>query len=334
MKIQSAFVNPDRKMLKGALHCHTTRSDGQLTPEELLGRYHELGYNFVALTDHKLYNYKNYRPDLPLTVIPGMEVNMRIYEQLTPEGVPVGNRQYHTVCLGPAKEEGNGYEQDECVTMPAGAMTDKFGPQETTVREYQKFLDEIHDKGNLTIYCHPEWSRTPLRYFEKQEGNIAIEVRNTHCAIRYDMDVDAPHWDDYLKLGKMAWGVAVDDTHAANDVGGAWVMVNAENNVNSILEALKNGAFYSSCGPEIYNFYYDYEEKKAVVDCSPAAGIFMNRAYGMPELTTCETGDMTHLEIPMGPGGYIRITVIDKEGNLAWSNPLGTSGPWLQGTRE
>ncbi len=38
--------------LKGALHAHTTCSDGQLTPEEVLCAYHELGFDFVALTDH------------------------------------------------------------------------------------------------------------------------------------------------------------------------------------------------------------------------------------------------------------------------------------------
>ena len=31
---QSAFTG-DRPLLKGALHCHTTRSDGKGTPEEV-----------------------------------------------------------------------------------------------------------------------------------------------------------------------------------------------------------------------------------------------------------------------------------------------------------
>jgi hypothetical protein len=39
-------------MLKGALHTHTTCSDGVLSPEELLRAYRELGIDFVALTDH------------------------------------------------------------------------------------------------------------------------------------------------------------------------------------------------------------------------------------------------------------------------------------------
>ena len=35
--------------LKGALHTHTTCSDGELTPLELLRVYRDLGFDFVAL---------------------------------------------------------------------------------------------------------------------------------------------------------------------------------------------------------------------------------------------------------------------------------------------
>ena len=42
----------DHPPLKGALHTHTTCSDGDLTPAELLAVYRDLGFDFVALTDH------------------------------------------------------------------------------------------------------------------------------------------------------------------------------------------------------------------------------------------------------------------------------------------
>jgi len=38
--------------LKGALHTHSTCSDGELTPEEVVEVYAKLGFDFVALTDH------------------------------------------------------------------------------------------------------------------------------------------------------------------------------------------------------------------------------------------------------------------------------------------
>jgi len=38
--------------LKGALHVHTTCSDGELTIAEVVRVYEGLGYDFIALTDH------------------------------------------------------------------------------------------------------------------------------------------------------------------------------------------------------------------------------------------------------------------------------------------
>ena len=70
-------------------------------------RYHQQhGYDFLALTDHRVYNFKNYAPDVPITIIPGMEMDA-VFE----EGQ--GFRCFHIVCIGPAKEDGNGYEQDQ-----------------------------------------------------------------------------------------------------------------------------------------------------------------------------------------------------------------------------
>ena len=39
---QAAFIDAS-KMLKGGLHCHTTRSDGSCTPEEVMHLHKENG---------------------------------------------------------------------------------------------------------------------------------------------------------------------------------------------------------------------------------------------------------------------------------------------------
>ena len=41
---------------KGNLHTHTTDSDGECPPEEVVRRYRERGYDFIAITDHHLYS--------------------------------------------------------------------------------------------------------------------------------------------------------------------------------------------------------------------------------------------------------------------------------------
>ena len=57
--IQGAFSGKER-MLKCGLHCHTTRSDGRMTPDATIRQFSAQCYDFLALTDHNFYNFKNY----------------------------------------------------------------------------------------------------------------------------------------------------------------------------------------------------------------------------------------------------------------------------------
>ena len=305
---QQAFIDSG-KMLKGGLHTHTTRSDGKGTPEEVIRYHYDHGYDFLALTDHRVYNYINYAPDVPITVIPGMEFD-NTFDRVQ------GFRTFHTVCLGPLKEDGNGYEQDQ--KLESG----KAASQE----EYQPYLDEIHRNRNITVYCHPEWSSTPTRFFEKLEGNFAMEIWNSGGAIEMDMDTDAAYWDDMLGLGKRIYGVAADDGHAMRHHCNGWVMVNAENNVNAILAALQEGKFYSSCGPEIYDFYV--EDNKAVVECSAAVKVRFHSDKHPTRIVRSADGTLTRAEFSLENKtgavtyDYIRAVVIDSEGRKAWTNPI------------
>ena len=42
------------QFFKANLHCHSTVSDGRMTPEELKKVYMEQGYSVLAYTDHNL----------------------------------------------------------------------------------------------------------------------------------------------------------------------------------------------------------------------------------------------------------------------------------------
>ena len=302
---QAAFIDSN-KMLKGGLHCHTTRSDGSCTPEEVMRLHRENGYDFLAITDHRRYNHVNFAPETGLTIIPGMEFD-------NSNSIPCrhGFRTYHTVCIGPSREDGNGFDHEEI--LPSAIAPDQ--------QTYQVFLDEIHAKKHLTIYCHAEWSSTPARYFDKLRGNFAMEIWNSGCVIDNDMDKDAAYWDELLGQGIRIFGVATDDGHPIYHHCKGWVMVNAENNVNAILKALEDGAFYSSTGPEIYDFYV--KDGKAVVECSPAAMIRLHSDCHPTRLCQDPEGkSVTRAEFDVSDYDYIRITVIDEQGRHAWTNPI------------
>ena len=51
--------------LKGNLHAHSTFSDGRLTVEEVVARYRDMGYDFLAITDHEDLIQPDYWVSLP-----------------------------------------------------------------------------------------------------------------------------------------------------------------------------------------------------------------------------------------------------------------------------
>ena len=295
---QAAFTN-NNKLLKGGLHCHTTRSDGKCTPEETMRIHAEHNYDFLAITDHRKYNHTNYAPETDILIIPGMEMD-GTFERRN------GFRCFHSVAIGP-DDESNGFSDGE--TLEKKDVADQF--------EFQKLLDMAHEKNNLTFYCHPEWSSTPARYFDQLKGNFAMEIWNTGCVMEDQMDDDAAYWDEMLGMGHKIWGVAVDDGHQPYHHCGGWVMVNAEKNVKSILEALKNGSFYSSTGPVINDFYIEdgvaYVKAEDCAEIRFCADKHPTKIFRNVSEATLELKDSYE---------YVRAVVVDKDGRQAWTNPI------------
>ena len=49
------LIPENGQFYKANFHCHTTVSDGRLTPEEVKALYKEHGYSVIAFTDHDVY---------------------------------------------------------------------------------------------------------------------------------------------------------------------------------------------------------------------------------------------------------------------------------------
>ena len=75
------------KFAKGVLHCHTTKSDGNLSPEELIKKYREEGFNFVAVTDHGNKPEPHCYPDVDgIIILKGVEVSKGHHWELRSRG--------------------------------------------------------------------------------------------------------------------------------------------------------------------------------------------------------------------------------------------------------
>ena len=304
--IQGAFSGKER-MLKCGLHCHTTRSDGKGDPAEVMGIYAAKGFDYLAITDHRKYNYRNFAPETGLKIIPGMEMDRNISSD--------AGMCFHTVSIGPAREDGNGFEQDQ--EFERGFVNDQ--------QEYQPVLDYLHANNNMTIYCHPEWSCTPARSYEDMQGNFAMEIWNTGCALETDCDKNAAGWDELLTNGRKIYGVATDDGHPTYQHGLGWVMVRAEDDLNSVLAALNRGDFYSSTGPAIFDFHVDGDNVH--VECSPCKYIHFLCGVRPMNAVKNEGGLITSADVKLPAGAkYIRATMVDAEGRRDWTNPIFLDG--------
>ena len=305
MRIQQAAFAKGKAFLKGALHCHTTRSDGKGTPEEVIKLHYENGYQFMALTDHNILNHVNHA-DVPMTILAGVERDF---------GLP-GRKFDKPHCVHIV---GIGLPGDPAI--PGQDVRPEHAGRGENGADAQPMIDQMHSWNMKTIYAHPEWSGTTYQDFKMLTGNFAMEVWNTGCAMENNQDFNAPYWDEVLDAGQKVWGVATDDGHPVHQHCKGWVMVSADNDAASILDALEKGEFYASCGPEIKDFYV--EDGVAHIECSEAASIdFVSLRYPLPCVHDAE-GKMTSADCKLPEDlKYIRVCVMDKEGRRAWTNPI------------
>lgn len=136
------------------------------------------------------------------------------------------------------------------------------------------------------------------------------------------------HWDDLLAAGRRLWGLAVDDVHWRNgtkDAGLGWVWVRApELTQDAILEALRQGCFYASCGPKLLNLEINPEEGLVHVQCSPAAVIdFVGDGSRSRRVTAPPGGTLTEaVHKVAAEQRSVRVACRDLAGDWVWSNPI------------
>ena len=65
MSVKIEFNNPfsiKGNWYKGNLHTHTTNSDGELSPEDVISSYRKKGYDFLVITDHNKLTHLRSKP--------------------------------------------------------------------------------------------------------------------------------------------------------------------------------------------------------------------------------------------------------------------------------
>jgi len=292
------------KWRRGNLHTHSNRSDGKRTPDEVIAAYREQGYDFISLTDHFLERYQypivdttSYRND-GFTTILGAELH------------------------GPALWTGDIWH-----IVAAGLPLDfaPLGENESGI----EVAARAQAAGAFVGIAHPFWYNLTLDDALKIAPYAdAVEIYN-HTA-RLDSDrADGWHLADQLAMstGKPLLAYAADDAHFKDraDFFGGWVQVKCEeNSPEALLAALKAGHYYSTMGPELRAIERDGDD--LVIVSSPVSEVYVT-GFGTKH-KYIQRSSMTETRLPLEvfAGSWARVTVVDRAGLRAWSNPFDVAG--------
>ncbi len=296
--MKKSYFPVDGVWLKGNIHSHSTVSDGLFTPKELAELYHTHGYAFLSMTDHNIFVPHNELPEDEIILLTGVEHDLE-YSQ---------DKCTHVVGLGAAGKKETAYL---CKQYSAGELTD------------QRLIELMRTDGQFISLAHPVWSRMKSDEILQLKGFHAIEVFNNgteHLCHGGNAEV---WWDMLLRQGKRVFATAVDDVHVADDLFGGWIWVKAaERSRDAILDALFQGTYYSSTGPEIYDFGLD--GKNVYVSCSACREIhFVTYAPRGRSLFAEPDGVLKEACYTLtGRESYVRVVCVDHHGHSAWSNPI------------
>ncbi|VAW12932.1 hypothetical protein MNBD_ALPHA11-176 [hydrothermal vent metagenome] len=186
----------------------------------------------------------------------------------------------------------------------------------------QQITDRAAAAGAFIGIVHPSWYSLTVEDARQVRAAHAIEIYNHGAEIVIGRGRDTAFLDLMLGDGRRLNGFATDDAHhVSHDAFGGWIHVLAEAlEPEAILKSLKAGRYYSSQGPEIRNIQFDGDE--VIINCSPVDFIVL---HGRGHRTVQVRGSgLIDARFPIKnfEDDFFRVTIRDKFGQHAWSNPI------------
>ncbi len=278
--------------LKGCIHAHTTKSDGRLTPAELMNRYSQHDYDFLAITDHdKMTTAKH--PSL--LMVPSVEITL-------PE-------QRHLLSIGSAVQPNMEEETQDCLAR---------------IEQSGGLAVAAHPNQDLP---HPGF-RWPVEALTSLRGLHGLEIYNHLASLFFPRGLAVDVWDKLLSSGVYpCWGFAVDDTHGMSDsdsgpirddIFGGWIVVGCpERTLAALLTSIRRGSFYASTGVTIL----EVNLSATTLTVSSADAEYV-RFIGHAGRVLAEKTGMQGSYTIQGSEHYVRVECYREDGTTAWTQPL------------
>ncbi len=312
---------------KANLHCHTCVSDGVFTAEEVKKAYKAEGYSILAITDHNIMVDNSHLTEPDFLVLNGVEYNVAMQPYQAPRGSR-SSGEFNMIAPTPDTKLIM-YQEKYVAYTRSHAYFDKAMRDENEA-PYERYystecisdmMTGARDAGFFVSYNHPGWSQENYTVYTKYRGMHAMEIYN-YGSCYFTNDGHVPQvYDDICKAGNIIYCVATDDNHSDVDRFGGYVMVKSDKlEYTTVVEALKNGEFYASTGATINDIWY--EDGYAHITCENAQMIFINSGTTFNGGVHAKGDEaLTEASFKLHPlMKYIRFTVVDKNGNFAWSN--------------
>ena len=311
---------------KANLHAHTHMSDGVDTPEEVKEIYKSRGYAIVAYTDHDVFVDRSHLCDDSFLALNGMEVE--INGEMRSGWINSDSTHLNFIALEQDNLICPCYHREKYLYANAPKYRHLIKYDERlpdferhfTPECINAMLKEARDKGFYTVYNHPYEALENYPIYSKYEGMHAIEVYNGRW-----ID-DFQPYEDLLRQGKRIHCVGGDDSHGIHNVNNslnAWTVIKAPSlRYKDVTNALLQGHFYASRGPEIYELYV--EDGVMHIKTSDAQGILfctLARAQGRKYVTAMEGGFVNEADFKLCEECvFVRVVVVAPNGKTATTN--------------
>lgn len=297
----------------GNFHTHTTESDGKQDPATVIDRYHGIGHDVLAITDHDKVTWPWSKfgrdaKDMGMVPVQGNELSSH----------------HHTLSL--------------------------FSGLDAKTKDLEASLKQIQAGDGLGVLAHPGryWKlkdgKVPtevrdryLAFYNTYDKLIGMEVVNQ--GDRYPQD--RALWDAVLAElmpGRPVWGMANDDSHNESHIGlNTTVLLLPEHTEQAVRTALESGAYYFTTVtshpkgerdpkgvPVIQRIGYDKRPNTITIDALCAGKTLPDSAFKW--ITTggevVADGPVLTLGEELGVRNYVRCE-IRGTGGTAYTQPFG-----------
>ena len=299
------------RICKANMHCHTTISDGGLTPEQIRRAYQGAGYSVVAFTDHRRLVAHPELTDENFVALTGVEMDLtRPFSR--EEGfarIPTYHINFYDCTPG---------VRPGFVIPP---LPERYGD----IPALNEYVANFRAQGFLACYNHPYWSLHTYDDYKDLRGYDFMEIYNHGSELDGMYGWTRQVYDEMLRAGQRLGCIAGDDNHngrkfddpKCDSFGGFTVLRVPELTYENVVEALRSRAVYASSGPIIESL--TLENGAVCVRCTPVERIYMMTAGRRAQSAVSGTGDsLTAARFPLeGTEGYVRVECCDSRGRRA-----------------